>query len=217
MEHRREQLDPTPPRPHHAELNLPIRLAQGGNISSDDSDDAVDELEAKLADKVPATLSQEFVSSATEDINIESETDAPEPAPPPKPRKKPSTSAVTAKPKDARIVTADAWLVTYRASNSRSRAAAAALRSYHIWHANDGLGPEAIACLLRDPPLQTSTVVSYILEAIKVDKLPYRKERLRDEVLLLLPQQVLENRYRTLARECGATPASGPASGQDQS
>ena len=67
---------------------------------------------------------------------------------------------------------------------------------------NDNLDPVAIAQLLREPPLQTNTVVSYILEAIKLEKLPYPKARLRDEVLALLPEQVLDLRYKMLFNAC---------------
>lgn len=36
MEVKREELDPTPPRPYHAELNIPIRTAQGVEIPTDE-------------------------------------------------------------------------------------------------------------------------------------------------------------------------------------
>ena len=39
------------------------------------------------------------------------------------------------------------------------------------------------AALLRDPPLQTVTVVSYILDTIVSENMPYDKIRLKEEVI----------------------------------
>jgi len=71
-----------------------------------------------------------------------------------------------------------------------------------LWHANHDLDPPALARLLRDPPLQTATVVCYILDAIRLGKLPYQKGRLRTEVLGLVPKQLLHLRYRSLVKAC---------------
>jgi len=224
MEYKRQQLRPTPPRPYHAELDLPIRLADDAESSESDED----EMDVKGEDKVPTTLSQEYVASATQDIEIEPESDttASEPPPPPPPlpthpksrrstndkkEASPSTSTAAAKPKDDRIVAAETWLVKYSSSRSGwssggpkspMRAAPAAMRAYHIWHSNTDLDVAAVAALLRDPPLQTSTVVGYILAAIKLERLPYRKDRLRDEVLALLPPEALMGRYKALCKAC---------------
>ena len=200
MEHQREQLDPTPPRPHHAELGLPIRLADGVTIPC--VEEAEEATARKGENKIATTLSADFVTSASVDIKIEPETDEPEPGvkKPPQQHRKPT--ATTSKVKDARILAAEAWLLEYRKPNTKSRATGAALRAYHIWTRNGDLDPVAIARLLREPPLQTNTVVSYILEAIKLEKLPYPKARLREEVLGLLPQEVLDLRYKTLVKDC---------------
>ena len=132
---------------------------------------------------------------------------------------KPSGPAKDA-PKDARIVAAEIWLAEYRA-NCKSidvrktvKAPAASLRAYHIWHHNEGLDPHAIAKLLRTPPLQTSTVVNYILEAVRLEKLPYDPARLQAEVFSLLPKEMLASRYKVLASACRqaiGTAASGGA------
>jgi len=58
-----------------------------------------------------------------------------------------------------------------------------------------------LAAILREVPLQTNTVVNYILEAVRLEKLPFEKDRLRD-VLGMLPKQVVAVRYRGLARAC---------------
>ncbi len=193
LERKRESLDPTPPRPFHAELGKPIPLAAGANVA--EQDDAADDAEIKWEDKVPTVLSRDFVDLAVVDIKIESETDAAEPA---KPRKKLAAQQA----KDARILAAETWLVQHRIAYTKTRAAPAALRAYHIWNASEDLDAVAIAKLLREPPLQTSTVASYILDAIKLDKLPYHTARLRTQVLDLMPKQVLEARYRTLVKAC---------------
>lgn len=76
-----------------------------------------------------------------------------------------------------------------------------------MWHANDGLGPEAIAALLRDPPLKVQTVVAYILDAIAAEGLPYCAPRLRAELMPLLLPRLAAGRYRRLARACEADDA----------
>jgi exonuclease 3'-5' domain-containing protein 2 len=52
-------------------------------------------------------------------------------------------------------------------------------------------------------PLQTTTVVNYILEAARAEKLPFEKDRLR-AVLGELPKEVVAGRYKTLIRACEA-------------
>lgn len=51
MEVKRKALDPTPPRPYHAELNLPIRIAEGVEIDTDAEVEEAEglEMEAKVA------------------------------------------------------------------------------------------------------------------------------------------------------------------------
>lgn len=88
----------------------------------------------------------------------------------------------------------------------------AALRAYYLWHTNDGLRPEPIAGLLRDPPLKVNTVVSYILDAITSERLPYDKARLGGEILPLLDAKLVGGRYRYLARACAADESQGAAS-----
>ncbi|EON97699.1 putative 3 -5 exonuclease helicase protein [Phaeoacremonium minimum UCRPA7] len=205
LDHQRQALDPMPPLPYHAELNLPIRLADGVSIpTSDEAGETAEAADVKGDAKIPAALSQEYLKSAGETIKVEAEGDEVEPKPavpkPPKSRKTPAEQ----KPKDDRILAAETWLKHYRAnpSTAKSRATPASLRAYYIWHANDDLDPLDIAKLLRDPPLQTTTVVSYILEAIKLEKLPFNKIRLRTEVLDLLPKEILSRRYKTLVKAC---------------
>ena len=60
--------------------------------------------------------------------------------------------------------------------------------------------PEA-AALLRDPPLQNATVAGYVIEALRLEKLPYDKEELR-EVLVYVPESG-RGRYRKFIKEAG--------------
>jgi hypothetical protein len=45
------------------------------------------------------------------------------------------------------------------------------------------------------------TVVNYVLESVRAEKLPFEQERLRS-VLAELPKEVANARYRTLSRAC---------------
>ncbi|GKT58722.1 3'-5' exonuclease [Colletotrichum tofieldiae] len=195
LEEKRERLDPTPPRPYDAELNLPIRLADGQFIAAaDDSAETVDSDDRGTT----AALSLKHVEAIKESLEIEpegggqsiAESIRTAPAVSPKRRQK-----------DPRVIAADEQLAGYRATIKTLRATPSAVRSYYIWMNNADLTPDAITKILRDPPLQTNTVVSYILEAIKLEKLPFDKKRLRNEILHLLPKEVLQGRYKALMLE----------------
>ncbi|ERT02048.1 hypothetical protein HMPREF1624_00345 [Sporothrix schenckii ATCC 58251] len=248
LEMQRESLDPKPPRPAFAELNLPIKLA-GGVVASpaaaeETSEEAADDLAEEPAvdgdvGVSPAQLSPEYLDKAKTTIEFEAEEDKPaSPATPgktrtasassssdtpktlktPKAPGMPKSPATPSKPKDARIVAAEEWIDRYRAtacSNGRTvRARPASLRAYHLWYGNNELDPVTLAALLRDPPLQTNTVVSYILDAVQLESLPYVKTRLRDELLEHMPRDFLMKKYSGLARSSGytASPASASAS-----
>jgi exonuclease 3'-5' domain-containing protein 2 len=108
------------------------------------------------------------------------------------------TKATRPRPKDPRVAVAESWLADYRACKPQVRAAPSAIRAYRLWHSNLDLQPQDVAKLLRDPPLQTNTIVSYILETLRLEKLPFDKARLRDEVLELVPKEVRALRYKAL-------------------
>ena len=181
MECKRKALDPTPPRPEHAELNLPIRLANGQTVAAyegaEDSAEkaATDEAEETTeisADDTPLPapsieeMAREFLDIAIEDSDAN------------------KTSGTSTKPpnKPPEVTIADAWVVEYRSSrpsDAKTKATPAFLRAYSLWHHQEVEVLEA-AKLLRDPPLQTSTVCCYILEAVRIEKLPFTVERLRE-------------------------------------
>ncbi|KAL3957611.1 hypothetical protein ACCO45_008189 [Purpureocillium lilacinum] len=129
------------------------------------------------------------------------------------PRRARPPDPLSPKPRDARIAAAELRSREYRSSKQTPVSATpAALRAYYLWHANDGLRPEPIAGLLRDPPLKVNTVVSYILDAITSERLPYDKARLGGEILPLLDAKLVGGRYRYLARACAADESRGAAS-----
>ncbi|EFQ27871.1 3'-5' exonuclease [Colletotrichum graminicola] len=195
LEGKRESLDPIPPRPHDAELNRPIRLADGQFIAAaDDNAEAIDSDDRGTT----TALSYKHVEAIKASLEIEPEGGGPSIA-----ESIRSASAVSPqkRQKDPRVAAADEQLARYRTTIKTLRATPSAVRSYYIWRNNADLTPEAIAKVLRDPPLQTNTVVSYILEAIKLEKLPFDKKRLRNEILHLLPKDVLQGRYKALTLE----------------
>jgi len=113
------------------------------------------------------------------------------------PKSTPKKTPLT--PKDSRITAAESWAASYR-STKKAKVGPAAARAYYIWYSDKTLTPEAIAKLLRQPPLQTNTVVGYILEAIRLEGLPYEKSRLENEVLTKLNQELLDGRYKGLVQ-----------------
>ncbi|KAK3995648.1 putative Werner syndrome helicase [Cladorrhinum sp. PSN332] len=153
LNHQREQLDPAPPLPEHAELDKPIRLGKG----------------IKFPPRAPR-ISEDELSPPPDGTTPE--TDA-----------KSATKAAK-KPVDPRIQEASLWAAQYRIANPDPAIPLSCLRSYYVWHKNPELDPVKIAALLRDPPLQTMTVVMYLAEVItKVKSLPCDKARIVGEIL----------------------------------
>ncbi|KAH8887438.1 ribonuclease H-like protein [Thozetella sp. PMI_491] len=214
LDHHRQNLDPVPPLPYHAELDKPIRIRDGSAAISAVEDSLETELEEPIAvaSEKPATLSENYLESLGDSVEIEAETDG-DPVIPDREVSKASKAAKPPpRPKDPRITEAEVWLAQFRVSHPKTRAAPASLRSYYIWYRNEDLKPDDIAALLRDPPLQTSTVTNYILEAIRLEKLTFQKSRLSTEVLSLLPNEILVSRYKTLTKMCeGPEPKAGAA------
>ena len=210
LEMKRKALDPTPPRPFHAEENKPIRLAEGIEIPTDE---AAEELEPEDPEppapshqtrhchsRIPSTEELELVLDSDFTVTY-SKLDSS----PPVTRSK-STSASKApsapsstKPVNGILTAAECACSSYRLAHPDNRTTTSCLRAYFIWHEHPELSLSEIAAMLREVPLQISTVVNYILEAIRVEKLPYRRERLR-EVLACLPEGVVKGRYRGLGK-----------------
>lgn len=109
-----------------------------------------------------------------------------------------------AKFRDDRVTVADEKMQEYRSSKpGKVTVGPSALRAYYIWHNNEDLKPDDIAQLLREPPLHTNTVVSYILDAVMRENMPYCKIRMREELLSTISDTAMRlAKYQTLIKSC---------------
>ena len=160
LEAKRKALRPTPPRPYHAELNLPIRLASGVELVT--ADESLDDATAALEPRKTSPSAPQDPS-----LSIPLEDDDSSPPPLTQTPKRPAKKAE--RPADPRVDAAAAFAISYRATHPSTTAAPAALRAYHIWSSHEDLSVAQIAGLLRDPPLKVGTVRGYILEALRVE------------------------------------------------
>ena len=190
MEGKRKALDPMPPRPAHAELNLPIQLVNGQTVATyDDSEEAPKETE--VVDEQPVDMEEmarDFFNIAIEDYQKDEDSAT----------RKQSTSTLGKSPE---IVAAEEWIRDRQSQlppAHKARASPALLRAYALWHHQERTVLEA-AALLRDPPLQSATVSNYILGAIKMERLPFDAGRLHD-VLECVPESVVKARYQALSK-----------------
>jgi exonuclease 3'-5' domain-containing protein 2 len=205
LECKRKQLRPVPPRPYHVELNLPIRLASGAVIAT--TDDAVDDFEPNKRTTIASLVAPASVlEAAAENIQIEddAEQDSTSSTVKTKPKMQSthSASAATSVPRPQPLVDAESWALAYRASNPQSRNSSttvtfSALRVYALWYYNPSLSIPDIASMLRDPPLRNSTVAAYTLDSVRLEKLPFEKERLK-KVLQVVPDSRGMWRYKGL-------------------
>ncbi|KAI1466332.1 ribonuclease H-like protein [Daldinia caldariorum] len=185
LDHHRQQLRPCPPPPYHAELNLPIRLADGLELSTDDEP----AVEAVVETVVEATvIATETTTTATATSTAKSKT----------------TSKRSSAPKDSRVEIAEDRVARYRATHPESVSSMPQLRAYFMWH-NQGLDLATIARLLRDPPLKVNTITVYILAAIEHEKLPVDKERLEEEIAIGFLESTLKARWPYVASVLGYT------------
>ncbi|OTB07759.1 hypothetical protein M426DRAFT_317653 [Hypoxylon sp. CI-4A] len=169
LEYHREKLDPCPPRPYFAELGLPIRLADGAELVATD----------------------DTIADTTEETDLEVTAPTPKKSRSTKSKSPPGT-------KDSRVEIAEDRVARYKATHSNTEASVPHLRAYYMWH-EQGLEPNIIARLLRDPPLKTHTVTGYILSAIQAEKLPVDTERLLQEVVSTIPDGTLKTRWPAVA------------------
>ncbi len=174
------------------ELNLPIRIADGIELAT--SEEAV---ETPVQD-VPAdsALSNQYITSVLETVEIEDKIEEDDLSSLPsseeeKPKGRSRRRAAAAKPPRAKpspgpkhplVEAAEDKAASYQATHTTTRATFLQLRAYYLWHGTE-LKPEAVARLLRDPPLADSTVITYVLSALHRERrLPYDQERLRHEL-----------------------------------
>lgn len=172
-------------------MNLPIRLANGQTVA--DYDEGAETAEETLTDLPPdpsislEEMARDFLNVAVEDAPAQSRT-----------QRKPATT----QPRSAtapKVAAADEWVLQWRNSlppGYKARATTASLRAYALWHHQDLEVPD-VAALLRDPPLKEATVASYVLEAIRIEKLPHAGRQKLDMVIYHLDKNV-QARYQRL-------------------
>jgi hypothetical protein len=85
---------------------------------------------------------------------------------------------------------------------SHIRATVPHLRAYHMWH-HQHLALSEIAAQLRDPPLTESTVGSYVLQAITLERMEYDASAVRG-VLMGMPEALRRGKWRGFAEKVGA-------------
>ncbi|CAI6100243.1 unnamed protein product [Clonostachys chloroleuca] len=224
MEEQRLQLDPVPPRPHHAELELPLQLAtkvdeveQEKEVKASTSDGVESEGKATPSTSDPAEpgqedeerspageaakkLKEEHVpkSVGTNDASVQTN------LAPPTPKRSPPVKQI-----DSRIQAAELRLNQYRRSKRTAvQVGPSFLRAYYIWYDNESLNPEKIAQIMRDPPLKLNTVTGYILGAVATERLPFSTERMRKEIISTLPPAVMGlAKYRRVVDACKTAPS----------
>lgn len=106
---------------------------------------------------------------------------------------------------------ATTWAQSYLATSipspssltpSHIRATIPHLRAYHMW-AHQKLPLDTIAALLREPPLPVSTVGSYVLQAITLERMEYDDGEVRG-MLMGMPEALRRGKWRGLAEKVGA-------------
>jgi hypothetical protein len=199
----RKNLKPVPPLPFHAELGRPIRVA---DVVIPTAGELPEVNEPDSSENKTSSLSDPCLHSLGDTIRVEPASGMGKGQPLQNSKKKPPS------PKDTRVEEADTWAENYRVSQPKNRAQLAHLRSYHIWHNNAGLGPENVAALLRDPPLHVKTVVNYILQAVRLEKLPFDPVRMKSELFGHLAEEDILVRFKVLVKHCESAIASLAAS-----
>ncbi|KAK5631187.1 hypothetical protein RRF57_006902 [Xylaria bambusicola] len=203
LDHHRKQLDPCPPSPHRAELNIAIQLADGIKVVRPKETLEADELISNddyVAGQPEKTTAIETVGvENTETVSLtmtltKTRTSIAS-------KKKLASTSATPKspepPKDSRVEVAEDRVASYRTSHPQTRSSFAQLRAYFLWHCYD-LPPITVAQLLRDPPLKTITVVQYIISVVQAEKLPVDRDRLR-EIASFIPESKLWGRFPVVA------------------
>ncbi|KAF3062717.1 hypothetical protein CFAM422_010747 [Trichoderma lentiforme] len=243
LEEKRKALVPCPPRPHHAELRLPIPLPDPP------APPAVEKKEGEDAPVVDPTTTSTDIPASTykrrtykprdpkpedpkpqdpklEDPNPEDskpkrqlpKTFSPKPPaseaaasgdsatkPPKAKRQRPPKAPDT---RDARVIAAEAEMKAYNEAYTAANSTwpvttPVRIRAYYIWYRNEDLCPADIAALLRDPPLLTSTVAAYIVDAIQTEKFPYPLGRLHKEVVCHIDlEKPYMLKYKSFCEDC---------------
>ena len=181
-------LDPVPPRPYHAELNLPIRLTTGQSIETDDEPEVLEE-DLPRSGELPSVeeLARDFMKIKLACLTI---------------KRSPKANAQPCKPE---VVIANEWVAQWRTTlppGYKPAAAPASLRAHALWH-EQGFSVSEAAALLRDPPLLNATVATYVLDALRMESLPFEKDRLH--ALIAHVPKSMKGRYKRFLVTAGAS------------
>lgn len=191
LESKRKALVPCPPRPAHAELNLPIRLADGQTVATvDEIPEVADEVEGEADHGTEVSVEElsrdiQAIDLGDPSLHLDSDLSLVPDAPPEassisrSPNRVPDGESVSLPPSpELRI--ANAWVEQFINARSptttKTYAKPAELRAYALWH-GQSLDIPFVAKLLRNPPLQNATVAGYIGKAIGSEMLPYDSAR----------------------------------------
>ena len=183
LENKRNAMHPSPPRPAHAELNLPIKLADGQSaIVSDATSEIVEDLYD--TSNLSSSISMEELAQKVTNVGFQQSSSDPFSQNPGRSSTKsavgPSKSNSTGLPPSPELALANIWIEQFKTSaNSVPSAKPAELRAYALWHEQE-LDVPTIASLLREPPLQNSTVTNYVGRAIQSMSLPYKLDRIKE-------------------------------------
>lgn len=201
LDAKRLALEKSPPRPAHAELNLPIQLTNGETYETDDEDSAASDgsQSMSLSDGESISSSEdqsiEDVSQTFSQVSIEAGNRAAS-------AKAPKKAAPSPHSSKAEVIAAEDWVAQWKSRqpiNSKAKAYPAALKAYALWHVQ-GYNCTTTASLLRDPPLKETSVASYILDTIMLENLPYDPEKISD-VTLNLPDMLRARSRRYFQRK----------------
>jgi hypothetical protein len=202
LDRTRSGMSPTPPRPAFFELQQGITLGNGKVValplkkqqkSGNDKDLAA-------ANQVPLlSLEQEQITNEDEDDDddeAQAETgaaDGHEDG-----NEDPASALTKAVATAVTHEAASQWLGQWESHNvpeRKGKNTPSNIRAYALWHVQ-GLTLSQVAEAMRQPPLARTTVASYVLEAIKTEKLPHEATRVQ-EALDVIPA-VAHRRYRGL-------------------
>ena len=197
LEQKRQEIDPTPPCPAHTERDAPIRLADGRTVAQYLEDEGIaldpdsDPTEEPTEPDVEE-MARDFIGMAGEKQNLGPVETSKTPAPP--------SAAVTSNPA---VAAAETWVTTYRENSKQQQQTQLTtsttstsistptpmsyMRAYHLWH-HQSKPVEEIASMLRSPPLQTTSVASYIFKAVRAEKLEIDPGRFKD-VMAFMPER----------------------------
>lgn len=180
LELKREALDPVPPRPFNAELNKAIRLADGIEIPPGEDDPVVRSVDAKVIqrtrkyNKKPLKEAAEIVKDEDADGEFIPVTEFSHSFFTAASTSASSSTSRTTRAKRGKLGDVSHLPIPPGLLSKRS------LQTYHLWLENPTLDLDALGSQLRAPPLAARNVAKLIIEAIKANKLPYEKRRLRE-------------------------------------